>query len=315
MIKKLLVLLFLLPVLSFAQEDSDYTICDCCTYSMFQYQNDYDEVFSPALIKLNKIKELTIYVSSERSENPKDTLKLIDREYREMIYKFNADGYVESQILFNRRGKYHSVYDFKRNKDNKIQYKTFHYLDSVGKKMVDFMPEKWAYTYNGDKLVKVKELDNKSLEQPDSKSNYKTYAYDSKGRTVKATWQSYYDEDNAPDSNESTIQYNEPLNESVSITKNNGKLFSTKKIKYNTGRKPLIEQYFNTDKKLLQEETYTYNSAGQLTRYKVKSPGMASECPDGNEFEDVYSYASIQLIDRVLHVYGNTVCTLRFVYK
>ena len=45
--------------------------------------------------------------------NQKDSpFKVVDKEYREMIFRFNASGYVESQIIFNRGGKYHSMYNF-----------------------------------------------------------------------------------------------------------------------------------------------------------------------------------------------------------
>src|SRR5437870_4275440 len=103
----LLVTLFLFQLASFGQ-DSDYSICDCCSYTMFQYENDYDNVFPPVQIKSNGIKEVTIYTISKQNQNLKDSsFKTIDPEYKEMIFRFNSDGYVLTQMLFNRRGHYH----------------------------------------------------------------------------------------------------------------------------------------------------------------------------------------------------------------
>lgn len=76
-----------------------------------------------------------------------------------MIFNFNSEGYVIKRIVFNRLGKYHSSYDFKRDNNNKILLETFHYLDSIGEE-VDFLSQQWIYKYKDGRLVMIKELDN-----------------------------------------------------------------------------------------------------------------------------------------------------------
>ena len=63
--------------------------------------------------------------------------------------------------------QYHSIYNFKRSNDNKILSKTFHYLDSLGKKIDDLIPEKWNYVYSDNNLIKVKKLDENGIEHID----------------------------------------------------------------------------------------------------------------------------------------------------
>ena len=313
--KKLFTIIFIFILgISFGQ-DSEYTICDCCTYSMFQFKNDFDKTFSPAIIKANNIKELTIYTTSKRKENQKDSFKVVDKEYKEMIFRFNANGYVESQILFNRRGQYHSIYNFKRSNDNKVLSKTFHYLDSLGKKIDDLMTQKWKYVYSDYNLIEVKKLDENSIEQPDDKSDFVFYNYDIKGRVIEQISHSYYDEQIEPSIYKTKIKYNEISNESVSITKEKKELFSTKKIKYTKSQKLLNEKTFDGNNKLIEESKFTYNNNEQLIKFQVKNSGLATECPDGGDFEDIYSYSSLQLIEKIQHYYENTLCQLRFIYK
>jgi hypothetical protein len=309
------IILLLSQLVSFGQ-DSDYTICDCCTYSMFQYKNDYDNVFPPAEIKANGIKEVTIYTTSKQRKLLKDTaFKTVDAEYKEMVFRFNNDGYVLAQLIFNRRGKYHSTYEFTRDNNNKVLSKTFHYLNETGNKMEDFIPEKWIYVYADNQLVKVKKLGDKFIEQPDNKSDYNAYAYDSKGRVITETSQSYYDW-TEPSYYQTKTKYNDTTNTSVATTRNKKSLFSTVKTKYTLSQKTLNQKYFSgRDKKLLQETVFTYNSTEQLTKQQVKSSGIGTECPDGNNFTNTIFYSSKNLMDRISHRYKNTVCELRFVYQ
>lgn len=318
MIKQFLfTILLFISTLSYGQDsDSDYSICDCCTYSLFQFKDDYDEVFLPAIIKANNIKELTIYTTSKQTNASTDSaIKIIDKEYKEMKFRFNKDGFVETQILFNRRGQYHTSYEFKRDDDNKILSKTFHYLDETGVKMDDFMSEKWIYKYANNRLIMIKKLDDKFVEQPDSKSDYETYEYDALGRVTKETRQLYYDW-TEPTYYQTTTKYDDTTHSSVSITRNKKSIFTILKSQYSTTQKLLNEKTYNgKNDKLLKEKIYTYNANGQLTQFQEINSGMASECPEGDNFNDIYHYSSLQLIDSIRHQFKNIFCDLRFTYK
>jgi hypothetical protein len=307
--------LFVICTSSYGQQ-SDYTICDCCTYSMFQYHNDYDHILSPAIIKTSGIKELVIFTTSRQSKSSKDTVfKIVDPEYKEMIFRFNKDGYVETQIFFNRRGKYHSVYNFTRDNNNKILAKTFHYLDSIGNRVEDFLPEKWIYVYSDNHLIKVKKLGAKFDEQPDNKSDFTAYDYDIKGRIITETRQLYYDW-TEPSFYQSKTKYNDTTTTSIEMTRDKKKLFSIVKTKFTKTQKLLNEKFYDgRNNKLLQETIFTYNNNEQLITFQVKNSGMGTECPEGGNFTDTYSYTRLQLIDSIKHKYRNTICELRFVYK
>ena len=77
----------------------------------------------------------------------------------------------------------------------------------------------------------------------------------------------------------------------------------------------LKERGYDENNKLLEESTFTYNNTEQLIKFQVKNLGIASECPDGGNFEDIYTYSSLQLIEKIQHYYENTLCQLRFIYK
>jgi hypothetical protein len=283
---------------------------------MFQYKNDYDNVFPPGEIKGNGIKEVTIYTTSKQSQNLKDSsFKILDAEYKEMIFRFNSDGYVLTQIVFNRRGHYHSIYEFTRDNNNKILTKTFHYLNESGNKMEDFVPEKWIYVYANGQLTKIKKLGDKFIEQTDNKSDYNIYTYDSKGRILSETRQLYYDW-TEPSYYQTKTKYNDTANTSVALTRDKKKLFSTVKTKYTKSQKPLNQKFYDgRNNKLLEEQLFSYNSSEQLIKYQVKNSGMGTECPDGGNFTNTISYSEQKLIDKILHQYKKTICELRFVYK
>lgn len=96
-IKNLIIILILVisPIKLIGQED----ICDCCSYSSLQYQQDYGEIFDPSLIKSNHIKEVIVYTNPKNPFNSKDANK-----YREIKFKFNINGLVMSKTLYNRMG-------------------------------------------------------------------------------------------------------------------------------------------------------------------------------------------------------------------
>ena len=294
-----------------------YTICDCCTYSSLQYEEKLEDIFNPETIKKNNIKELTIFTTSKQaSSNPKDTVfKIVDKEYREMKLTFNAKGYVDSKIFFNRLGQFHSIHEFTRDNNNKILTKTFHYLDSLGKKDEEFSVEKWIYKYSNGNLNQIKKLGDKLIEQPDNKSSFEMFEYDLKGRIIKQTRQSYYDF-TEPSFYQTIVKYNDTTLTSTAITKDKKKLFSTVKTQYTANQKPLNVKFFDgRNNKLLEQKIFTYTSNGQLIKFETKNSGMGTECPDGGNLTDEYTYSTLNLISNIKHHYKNTVCELRFVYR
>ena len=67
--------------------------------------------------------------------------------------------------------------------------------------------------------------------------------------------------------------------------------------------------------KILEEKKFSYNTIGQLSKFEVKNFGMGTECPDGGNLTDDYTYSSLNLISNIRHHYKNTICELRFSYR
>lgn len=315
---KWLLLIFLIPAtITFAQE-SDYSICDCCTYAVFGDKNDFDAVFPPVLIKAHGIKELTIHTTSSQSSGPHDTVfKVLDKEYREMMFRFDDAGHVITQVVFNSRGRYNYIHELTRNGAHQILSKSFYYLDSNGNKTTLLLPNRWIYTYSGNRLSRIKKLGPDFSELPDSVSDINSYTYDGAGRVIVKKSQMYFKYSAASHYSQTiTTTYNDVTHTEVSLIRDSGRLAVRIKTAYRSDQKPTDRQTFDgAGKKLLGEEIYHYNIVGQLTRYKAESFGMGSECPDGSTFEDLYSYSSLYLIEGIRHRYGNTLCQLSFVYR
>lgn len=308
----------ILPVVSFfffLHSFGQNNICDCCSYTSLQYKNDYVEIFSPEIISKNNIRELTIYATSKKSRGKDTTFSIVDHEYKEMIFKFNSRGYVETQIWFNRLGHYHSIYEFTRDNNNKVLTKTFHYLDSLGNKIEDPLIEKWIYLYANDRLSKIKKLGDNLTEEPDDKSQYTAYTYDKKGRIIEETRYTYYDF-TKPSSYQTEIRYNDTTSTSIAITKDANVIIWKTRSRYNAEQKPLnIKMYQSKNNKLIEGTIISYNTDGQVVTYEVSAPGMTSECPENGTYDDKYSYSSTKLIAAIRHHYKNAICELKFVYR
>ena len=177
-IKNLIIILILAisPIKLMGQDN----ICDCCSYSSLQYQQDYEEIFNPSIIKSNGIKEVMVYTGPKKSS---DSIEII--KYREIKFKFNRNGRVISKTWYNRMGKPHSTYDLKRNKAGKIYKQIFNYIDSLEQKSSSFGQEIIDFKYDSkNRLVKIKERGSKGQILADNKSMYTTIRYDNKDRVI-----------------------------------------------------------------------------------------------------------------------------------
>lgn len=300
------VLFYLITINTFAQD----LICECCTYSSLQYEETFENKIIPEVIKKNNIKVLTIYnTSKEILKTSKDTTyKIVNKEYEEMILKFNSSGYVIEQIS---KGY---LNEFQRDDKNKILSKTSYYLDSLGNKD-KFINNKWSYIYLNGLLKQKKELDNNQKIQPDNISTFESYEYDKNGRILKKTDNTFID-DSQSFYYQTITKYNDVAKSSISITRDKKSVFSTSNTKYDSNQKPLdIKYYDGRNNKILEQKQYSYNKNGQLIKLIVKNFGLATECPDNGSYSDTYSYSSLNLIDKIKHQFEKTICELRFEYK
>lgn len=308
--------LFFLIILfmSFLKGYGQYTLCDCCTYESLFWTDNFEKWFPAESIKKNNFHELTIYVTSKQTAKAKNdsSIKTIDTEYRQMIFKFDNNGFVSERIFFTGFGQYNSTNEFIRNGKNKIVAKTFFYLDSTGTKMENFIPQKWIYDYdNNGNLIRLKELGDKFIELPDSQSNHFTYRYDEFGRVIQSVSYTYYKWTDPYSIVTNTI-YSKKLGKSISTYE--GNLTYSEKTTYNAGQNPIkIVKYYEGKK--IGTRTYVYDSEKHLIKLKTTSVKGHTECLDGGNLIEVYSYNNSNLLTAIKHSYRNTVCNLRFDFK
>jgi hypothetical protein len=312
---KLLFTSFFLIILKVAI--GQYTICDCCSASLYYKSNIEDSVFNASLIKSNKITELTVFTTSQKmTVKAKDmTYAVVDKEYKELIFRFNSQGLVVKKTVFNRLGQFHSVYDYTRDASGRVVKIVFHYLDSLGVPDENFLVETKDYYYTGNYLSKIKQRDDKQNTVPDDKSGYEAFDYDNKGRVIKATYYTYYDWTKPMNFYRAT-SYNDSLNRSVTKTFDNKRLFTTENVLFDKYKNPTLSRLLDKSNKLLRENQYTYDNNNRLIKHTQKSyPGMGTECPDGGNFINIYSYNSSGLLDKIQHKFKTIQCLLIFDWR
>lgn len=310
------------PIILGVERESNF--CDCCSYNSLQFkQNEYESVFPPEVIKKNGYKEVVVTVSGrERSDTAKTNQikvrKVLIKEYREIKFIFNDQGYVMSSTWYNRMGKPHSIHQFERNSSGKVTKDAFSYLDSLGGVFKDFGTEISILSYDqNNNLLKSKKMNFRGVEQPDAKSEYVAKTYDAKGKVVKEVMHYYFEGLTGESINVTTTKYDETNLTSESISVYDGGYTSTSKKKYNKLWKPVEEKYYNDKtKKLEGTNTYKYDSSGNLISYfHNQVERSSSECPETKDFLDLYTINSFGVIETITHNFDNRTCEMSFAWK
>ncbi len=212
--------------------------CVCCTYNSIDNYDLFEEFFNPDKIVENGITNSTVFTTEKFG----DTIN----NYLQAKFTFNEKGYVTDRKWYNRGGKAHSIYEYKRNQLNQITKITFTYLDSNEVKS-DFMkPEVKDYYYDSNnKLIKIKERDYNGKIQEDSISHYTKYEYKN-GKKSRILRHYYWDgsvnaEHNYYDRN---ISYKSKF-ESYSEMLLDNELWLKIKENYNENGKVIFEETYN----------------------------------------------------------------------
>lgn len=306
---KNLILLFTIVLIPFRLIGQD-NICDCCSYSSLQYQQDYEDIFNPSIIKSRGIKEVMVYTKPKTSSDSNEPTK-----YREIKFKFNKNGLVISKTWYNQMGKPHSKYDLKRNKAGKIYQQVFNYIDSLEQKSSFFGQEIIDFKYDTKKrLIKIKERGPKGQLLADNKSMYTIFKYDNKDRVIRIKRHRNYN-------NESSISitdydFSDNTFSATYKTMRDGKLSLTGEKKYNKNWKETIDKTYNeTLKSIAFEEYFEYDSNNRLLKYQsISGQGSGSECPDGGNYTDNYKYDDDLLI-AIYHTFRENTCEMTFEYR
>jgi hypothetical protein len=306
-----LFIFFILPDLGYSQ----VTLCDCCVYESLFWTENFEQWFPPENIKKSNIHELTVYITSKRiSKSKQDTIyQSTDTEYREMILKFNENGYVIERIIFSQFGQFSYTNVFERDNDNQITTNNFYYLDSAGVRDENFLRSKWIYLYDQGKLVKMKELGPQFVEMPDSQSIYFSYKYDSSNRLIEQTHHVCYDWV-APYSIRTTIEYQKENKLSVTNTTYEGQTSLTEKTIYNVTRSPLMITKFDNGKKTGTRK-YAYDNKGRLVKLTITSISGYTECPDGGNLTERYTYTDLNILNSIIYKYKKAICTMRLEFR
>lgn len=304
----LLVIVFF-PIELIGQEN----ICDCCSYSSLQYQQDYEKIFNPSIIKSNGIKEVMVYT---KPKNTSDTIEMA--KYREIKFKFNRNGFIISKIHYNRMGKPHSIYDLKRNKSGKIYQRIFNYLDSLERKSASFGQQITDFKYDKKgRLIKVKERDSKGQILADEKSHYSTVKYDSLDRVIQRKRHMYWSYKNESSTSITEFTYSNNTFSAKYKSMREGKLSSSGESKYNNNWSLTFDKTFNeTLQKDAFEEHFEYDSNNRILKYEsIAGNGAGSECPDGGNYIDIYGYDDNGRLITINHTFDQNVCEMTFEYR
>lgn len=305
----LILILINLPVKIFSQEN----ICDCCSYSSLQYQENYEDIFNPAVIKSERIKAVIVYTKPNKSSES----SVIDK-YREIKFKFNNEGLVISKTWYNRMGKPHSTYDLKRNKFGKIIQKTFNYIDSLERKSTSFGQRITDYEYdNKGRLIKIKIRGTKGQILADEKSDYFTIKYDSLDRVIQRKRHMYWSYKNESTTSITEYTYSNNTFSSKYNSFRNGELSLSGETKYNKNWKVTYDKTFNEAlKKDAFEEHFEYDSSNRIIKYQsIAGNGAGSECPDDGNYADKYEYDDIGLLINIKHTFDQNICEMTFEYR
>ncbi len=299
---------------AFTQADD---VCVCCNQFYPRFGHDYEEVFEPEYISGKNIRTVTINITSKSFKvlGKDTTYTLLHDSYPMMSYNFNREGYVTETKRFGEYGKYFEIIRFTRNGNNQLLSVENYYIDDNTGKEVSVGGTHHDYTWQNGYLIKEKnrDYDNKTI-LPDDKSYYTNYSYDTTGRLVKIYQYWYFDEKNIQKI-VSTIQYSKDKRSSVEKSVVGGKPSTIKKTTYDEYETPLTEKLFDARGKLLQEKNFEYDNEGRITKYRVKSPGMGTECPDGGNITNNFCYKADGSYSKVFHYYKNILCEMTVEYK
>jgi hypothetical protein len=309
-VKKIFIalLLIIIPINISSQEDN---ICDCCSYASLQYQQDYDEIFSPSLIKSFRFKEVKVYTESKSAMD-----SISSNKYREIKFKFNDDGLVVLKTHYNSMGKPHSTYELKRNRYGKVSQQIFNYIDSLEQKASFFSSEIIDYTYDTRrKLIKIKERDYKGNIIPDEKAKYTQLRYDSKDRIVKVVNHRNYNDESSISITE--YKYSNDSLSSTFQTIRDGTLSASGEKKYNNNWKEVSSKLYNENlKNDAFQYYYEYDSEGRLIKFQsISGSGSFDECPEDNSFVDIYLYNDNGFLSSIEHEFAGNSCKMTFEYK
>ncbi len=290
----------------FAQD----SMCACCMYGSFEYQQEYAEQFNPKLIKSKKIKKVLIYTHAQSAD---DTIE--SKKYRELKFQFDRNGRVAVKIVYNRKGKPHSSYTYKRNRYGNKYQETFRYIDSLEKVITRSSPKIIDYTYDRkNRLIKIKERDYKGKVIADAKSKFSTIAYDKKHRIIKVI--SYRNHHEEPSVGITTYTFSDATLSATYQSESNRILNASGIITYTKDWKPTLEKMYN---ERLKKDSFTiyseYDTSGRLLKKQVTTrPDYISECPENGNYIDLYTYDENGFLASIRHTYNNITCEMIFEY-
>ncbi len=274
-------------------------------YYSIENEELYGYFFNCDLIKTNQINKATIYTTETNSQESFIFLqaKLL----------FDSNGNIIARYDYNQNGKPHLVKEYFRDNTGKVIRTSLAYLRENETKYDLYSPTIVDFTYNQvGQLIKTKERDYNGNILADSLSNYTKYGYDSTRRLINEYRYANYGGN--IDIYNKTIKYTNQ-NESISITRNNGKNWLKTIFKYDN-KKRLISRidYDYPDNKIVSELYYKFEN-DKLIRQISKTGTGVTECPDNNDFTEDYIYNNFGLLKRIIHKFDNITCEMTITYE
>lgn len=280
--------------------------CECCAYQSINYSDNMIDFFNPQTIVKRNYKAAIIYTVEHIGTK--------ENRYIQAKIQFDNNGRVLTKKIFNS-GIASTIIDYKRDINGLIIVKTECYMDSLENKSNFMSPKIEDYEYDKNQnLKKFKKRDNNGKVISDNLTEYTKYEYDKLNRVVREYRYTYYDAKNISIFDQK-IDYLTNT-DSKSITQNNGVSWMQTISKYNSKFRLISQIDYNlSNSKMLWEKHYSYNDNNQMTSMIQKNGSAVSECPENDNYSEEYIYNSKNLVDKILHKFGNVTCEMQIEYK
>lgn len=285
-------------------------VCECCAYHSLRHIREYEQLFPPASIRAAGTKALIFYTRVRAVGD--QTADSRPATYREIEFRFDAQGYVAEIIQYGNGGV-----AFGKNKlvrdvaTHNIQMTTLLFLDPFGNAMTAFPSSTTDYFYDEKNLLtktKVRGLKGEIL--PDSLASYQQFEYDILRRVIRSRDYSWYPTAESLDNGTETV-FNDTNFTSRSRLSTGPDLLMTSETSYNTDWQPVRQ--VDTDPATgepIAEQNWKYDDNGRLVRYTIRSFSGGSECPDGGTFEETHTYTPEGILQKVEHVFDGHLCEI-----
>lgn len=276
--------------------------CSYCYENSVNINEFYPDLFNPAIIKANNVRNLEIETYEVIGK------KLYNKRFQ-AEYRFDECGYITSK----RECKLNRIiiaYDYTLNSSGFPIKISRSYVDKTKNTVNTSTPLIIDLGYDSlNRLIKINErgFDDKNIK--DVVGNYSVFLYDSLNRQI---YNLEYDGFVNKDSLEKITTYSKLG--SITITKYN-RIPIMRIVSLFNKQQQLIKQtdYTLPTNEVIREKYFSYNNK-LLVNYIRKTKISRDETFDGGNFTTEYYYLPSKLVKKIIHRYSLSTCIMIFKY-